>query len=84
MSANANRGNKGNTSERHADSLTAPVRRFFVDNQDEELTTREMMAKFDLTRQQVNDIRKELKRKGLIETVTVTRAMVSKTRRREA
>jgi predicted transcriptional regulator len=80
--ANTNRGNQGNTSERE-NTLTARVRRFFVDNQDEELTTADLMSKFDITRQQVNDVRKELVKQGVIETVTVTRALASLTRRRQ-
>jgi Fic family protein len=80
--ANTNRGNQGNTSERE-NTLTARVRRFFVDNQDEELTTADLMSKFDITRQQVNDVRKELVKQGVIETVTVTRALASMTRRRQ-
>jgi Fic family protein len=80
--ANTNRGNQGNTAERE-NTLTARVRRFFVDNQDEELTTADLMSKFDITRQQVNDVRKELVKQGVIETVTVTRALASLTRRRQ-
>jgi biotin operon repressor len=71
------------SNEQQSETVTAQIRRFFLDNPDEELSTADLMEKFGITRQQVNDTRKELKRKGLIETVTVTRAMVSKTRRRE-
>jgi hypothetical protein len=83
MTANLNRGVKGNTAPR-PDSVTDRIRQFYLTNPDEEMTGEDLAVKFDATKNQLDHARKTLAAQGLIETVTVTRAVASKTRRREA
>ena len=61
------------TNETTPDNMTERVRRFFVENADEELTYSLMMKKFDLNSNQVHSIVNKLRAKGLLESVHVIR-----------
>lgn len=58
---------------RKESSLMASLRRFFADNPDEELSYRDIAAKFDTTVEYARDAVKLLKDRGELESIHVIR-----------
>lgn len=55
------------------ESLTARIRRFFVENPDEEMTYELLAAKYDAPIYTVRDIVKHLREAGIVESLHVIR-----------
>jgi DNA-binding Lrp family transcriptional regulator len=55
------------------DTLTGRIRRFFTDNQDEEMTYELLAEKFDAPIMTVRSIVKELRKEGVVESLHVIR-----------
>lgn len=64
-------------------SVTVRMRQFFSASPDKEMTGAELAELFGATKNQLNHARKKLAAAGLIETVTVTRAVSRKNRKQD-